>query len=87
MKELMIAVKRILRYVTNMIHYGLRYERKYGEARVVGYNDSDLIGAFGTSTSSTHFFLRNCMVSWQSSKQQVVALYLFKSTLGNSGYG
>jgi hypothetical protein len=43
---------------------------------LVGYSDSDLAGDIDTrkSTSGTLFFLGNCLISWQSIKQRVVAL-------------
>jgi hypothetical protein len=42
----------------------------------VGYCDSDLAGDIDTRKSTTDvlFFLGNCLVSWQSLKQRVVAL-------------
>ena len=63
------AVKRILRY-------GLHYPRCPGAEHFIGYSDSDLAGDIDTSksTSGTLFFLGKCLISWQSVKQQVVAL-------------
>jgi hypothetical protein len=45
-------------------------------AHFVGYSDSDHAGDIDTSksTSGIIFFLGKCLVSWQSVKQQVVAL-------------
>jgi hypothetical protein len=42
----------------------------------IEYSDSDLAGDIDTSksTSGTLFFLNKCLISWQSVKQQVVAL-------------
>jgi hypothetical protein len=42
----------------------------------IEYSDSDLAGDIDTSksTSGTLFFLGKCLISWQSVKQQVVAL-------------
>jgi hypothetical protein len=57
-EEHMMAVKRILRYVAGMTHYGLT---------VTGDIDTR------KSTSGTLFFLGSCLVSWQSLKQRVVA--------------
>jgi len=70
------AVKRILRYVAGTLDYGLHFTKAPGSARFVGYCDSDLAGDIDTSksTSGTLFFLGNCLVSWQSIKQKVVAL-------------
>ena len=74
-KEHMMAVKRILRYVAGTTNYGLHYRRKTKETQLIGYTDSDLAGDIDTrkSTSGTLFFLGNCLVSWQSVKQKVVA--------------
>jgi hypothetical protein len=45
------------------------------EAHLVGYNDSDHVGDIDTSKSmSGILFFVKCLVSWQSVKQQVVAL-------------
>jgi hypothetical protein len=70
------AIKRILRYVSGTIDYGLHYGRHSDAAHFVGYCDSDLAGDIDTSksTSGALFFLGDCPVSWQSVKQRVVAL-------------
>jgi len=70
------AVKRILRYVVGILDFGLHFTKAPGTARFVGYCDSDLANDIDTSksTSGTLFFLGNCLVSWQSIKQKVVAL-------------
>jgi hypothetical protein len=70
------AVKRIIRYVAGTLDHGLYYPRCPGEAHLVGYNDNDHVGDIDTSksTSGILFFFGKCLVSWQSVKQQVVAL-------------
>jgi hypothetical protein len=70
------AVMHILCYVTGTLDYGLHFTKAPGSARFIGYCDSDLAGDIDTSksTSRTLFFLGNCLVSWQSIKQKVVAL-------------
>jgi hypothetical protein len=70
------AVKRIIRYVAGTLDHGLHYPRCPGAADFVGYSDSDHAGDIDTSksTSGIMFFLGKCLVSWQSVKQQVVAL-------------
>jgi hypothetical protein len=70
------AVKRIISYVAGTLDHGLYYSRCPGEAHLVGYSDSDHTGNIDTSksTSGILFFFDKCLVSWQSVKQQVVAL-------------
>jgi hypothetical protein len=70
------AVKKILRYIVGTLQYGLRYGRRTGTTRLVGYCDSDLADDIDTrkSTTGALFFLGKSLVSWQSLKQRVVAL-------------
>jgi hypothetical protein len=70
------AVKRIIHYVVETLNHGLYYPRCPEEAHLVGYSDSDHAGDIDTSksTSGILFFFGKCLVSWQSVKQQVVAL-------------
>jgi hypothetical protein len=71
------AVKRIIRYVVGTLDHGLYYPRYPGEAHLVGYSDGDHAGDIDTSksTSGILYFFGKCLVSWQSVKQQVVALF------------
>jgi hypothetical protein len=75
------AVKWIIRYVAGTLDHGLYYPRCPGEAHFIGYSDSDHAGDIDTSksTSGTLFFLCKCLVSWQSVKQQVVALSSYEA--------
>jgi hypothetical protein len=75
-EEHLQAVKKILRYIAGTLQYGLRYGRRTGTTRLVGYCDSDLAGDIDTrkSTTGTLFFLGKSLVSWQSLKQWVVAM-------------
>jgi hypothetical protein len=69
------AVKRIIRYVAGTLDHGLHYPRCPGEAHLVGYNDSDHAGDIDTSKSTSGIlFFGKSLISWQSVKQQVVAL-------------
>ena len=74
--EHQLAAKRIIRYVVGTLDHGLHYPRCPRAAHFVGYSDSDHAGDIDTSnsTSGILFFLGECLVSWQSVKQQVVAL-------------
>ena len=58
------------------LDYGLHYPRYPRAAHFIGYSDSDHAGSIDTSknTSGMLYFLGKCLVSWQSVKQQVVAL-------------
>jgi hypothetical protein len=75
-EEHLQAVKKILRYIARTLQYGLRYGRRTGTTRLVGYCDSDLAGDIDTrkSTTCALFFLGKSLMSWQSLKQRVVAL-------------
>jgi hypothetical protein len=69
------AVKRIIRYVAGTLDHDLYYPRCPREAHLVGYSDSDHAGDIDTSKSTSGIlFFVNCLISWQSVKQQVVAL-------------
>jgi hypothetical protein len=76
MTEHQQAVKRIIRYVAGTLDHSLYYSRCPGEAHLVGYSDSDHNGDIDTSksTSGILFFFGKSLISWQSVKQQVVAL-------------
>jgi hypothetical protein len=80
-EEHLQAVKKILRYITGTLQYGLRYGRQTGTTSLVGYCDSDLTGDIDTrkSTTGALFFLGKCLVSWQSLKQRVVAMSSLRS--------
>jgi hypothetical protein len=58
-------VKKILRYITWTLQYGLRYGRQTGTTRLVGYCDSDLASNIDTrkSTTSALFFLGKSLVN------------------------
>jgi hypothetical protein len=70
------AVKRIIHYVVGTLDHSLYYPRCPGEAHLVGYSDRDHASDIDTSksTSGILFFFGKCLVSWQSVKQQLVAL-------------
>jgi hypothetical protein len=70
------VVKRIIRYVAGTLDHGLYYPKCPGEAHLVGYSDSYHTDDIYTSksTSGILFFFGKRLVSWQSVKQQVVAL-------------
>jgi hypothetical protein len=77
-EEHMNAVKRILRYVAGTKHWGVTFTADSGGAQpcLVGFSDSDMAGdpVDRKSTSGMIYFLSNNPITWQSSKQKVVAL-------------
>ncbi len=72
------AVKRVLRYLSGTIDYGLYYTRPEagGKNDLVGYCDADWAGDRDTRKSTTgHYYqLAGAAVSWVSQRQPVVAL-------------
>jgi hypothetical protein len=74
--EHLLAVKRVLRYISRTVDYGCCYGRKKGGDVLIGYSDSDLAGDIDTCMSTTEvlFFLNGNLVTWQSQNQGVVAL-------------
>jgi len=76
-EEHLVAVKRVLRYVAGTRHQCLYYTRREeGRARLRGFSDADMAGDIDTRKSTTGiiFFLGGNIITWQSSKQKVVAL-------------
>ncbi|CAH9074982.1 unnamed protein product [Cuscuta epithymum] len=71
-----VAAKRILRYVKGTINYGIQYERGQGVEELVGFTDSDLASDVDDrkSTGGMAFYLNGNLITWQSQKQQTVAL-------------
>lgn len=69
------VLKKILRYVKGTTSYGLCYKRD-GRNELVGFCDSshgtDLCD--GRSTTGMTFYFGNALISWNSQKQQTVAL-------------
>jgi hypothetical protein len=63
--EHMGAVKRLLRYITGTLTYGLEYKRGAGERKLVGYSNSNHTGDIDTrkSTSGALFFLGSSLIS------------------------
>ncbi|XP_075091530.1 secreted RxLR effector protein 161-like [Nicotiana tabacum] len=69
------AVKRILRYLKGTKNLCLWYPRGYN-FKLVSYADADyaVFHIDGKSTSGIAHFLGYCLVSWETKKQNVVAL-------------
>jgi hypothetical protein len=64
-EEHLAAVKRIFRYVAEIVHFGYQYS---GDScwKLVGYCDSDLAGDIDTSKSTTEvaYLLGKSLISW-----------------------
>jgi hypothetical protein len=76
------AVKQILSIVAGSSDIGVFYPRRSGDrAELKGYSDSDLAGDLDSrkSTIRVLFFFGKSPVSWQSTKQRVVALSSFEA--------
>jgi hypothetical protein len=73
--EHLAVVKRVLRYVASTLQFGCCY-RRWKEAQLVGFSDSNLAGDIDTCKSMTGviFYLDDNVITWQSQKQRVVAL-------------
>ena len=74
-KDHLAAVKQILRYVAGSKSWGLRYEIKKERVQLTGFSDSDFAGDVDARRSTTRviFFLGSSPITWQSTKQKVVA--------------
>jgi hypothetical protein len=73
--EHLAAVKHLLRYIAGTRNLGCRYVRG-GDRHLTGFSDSDWAGDVDDrkSTSGVLFRLGGSPITWQSSKQRVVAL-------------
>ena len=76
------AVKHILYYVKGTTSYILKYQRRRGPEELVNFIDSDLAGDIDDrkSTTGMTFYLNENLISWQSQKQQTVALFPMRSS-------
>ena len=68
-------MKRIIRYLNGTRDLGLWYPNK-SDFLLVGYSDSDSTGykVYRKSITGNCHFLRSSLISWQSKKQNLVAL-------------
>jgi hypothetical protein len=76
-EEHLTGVKRVLRYLAGTRDHGLHYARhEEGCPRLIGYSDADMARDIDTrkSTNGVIFFLGGNPITWQSTKQKVVAL-------------
>lgn len=70
------AVKRILRYIKGIMHFGLVYTSDGGNNVITGFSDSDLGGTIDDrkSTGGMAYYLNESLISWVSQKQRCFAL-------------
>jgi hypothetical protein len=69
-------VKNILRYVVGTCNWGLWFGRKKrNQVLLTGFSDADFAGDVDARKSTTRviFFLVNSPITWQSTKEKVVA--------------
>ena len=80
------AVKRIFRYLIGTENLGLWYP-KGQELNVLGYCDADFAGCRveRKSTSGSCIFLRGCLISWNSKKQNSITLSTTEAEYVGSG--
>jgi hypothetical protein len=71
----MVAVNNILRYLAGAVNWGLQLKKRCGKVMLMGYSDSDYAGDVSSrkSTTGVLFFLNRSPISWQSTKQSIVA--------------
>ena len=70
-----IVVKRIIRYVSGTLDYGIWYS-KDSNISLVGFSDANWAENDDDrkSTSAGYFYLRNNLVSWHNKKQNSISL-------------
>jgi hypothetical protein len=70
-----VDAKHILRYLREMLYYGLRYASN-NDVQLHGFTDSDWARSVDDrkSTSGLCFSLGSTMISWASRKHKYVAL-------------
>ncbi|CAL9021631.1 unnamed protein product [Prunus brigantina] len=69
------AVKRIIRYISGTLHFGIHYSFD-SNVEIAGFSDADWAGNIDDrkSTSGGCFYLGNNLVAWHSKKQKCVSL-------------
>ena len=74
--ERMSAAKRILRYIKGTSSFGLRYERGKENYSIQGFSESDFARNSDDQKTTTGqlFFMGNSTITWNTVKQNVVAL-------------
>lgn len=72
-ETLLVALKRVLRYIKHTINYKLIY--KCNNDKLLGYCDADWGGDLRDRKSTTGycFIFSNCLISWCSKKQSTVS--------------
>lgn len=70
------AAKRIMRYISGTLNFGLVYSKGVGNYILSRYSDSNLVGDIDDrkSTWGVAFYLNDNLITWVSQKQRCVAL-------------
>jgi len=81
------ALKHVLGYIKGTIDYGITY-RASASLDLVGYVDSDFTGCTTTrqSTENNIFLVTGSPVSWESKRQNTVALSTVEAVRGHLGW-
>jgi hypothetical protein len=71
----MVVVKHILRCIASTMNWGIRLKKGSGDVVLKGFSDSDFAGDVDNrkSTTCVFFFLSSNPITWQSTKQSIVA--------------
>jgi hypothetical protein len=77
----LIAVKHILCYVARTVNWGIHLKKGSGQIAQIVFSDSDFaVDVINRkSTSRIFFFLDRSLVTWQSTKQNIVAQSISKA--------
>ncbi|KAM1133455.1 hypothetical protein ACFX19_043411 [Malus domestica] len=67
MNSHVVAVKRILRYLSGTLHYGIHFQP--GKLSLQAYSDADWAGY----PNGYIVYLSSCLISWASKKQHTVS--------------
>ena len=74
-KQRLGAARRVLRYISGTLNYGLHYTH-VTHFELVGFTDSDWAGSIEDRKSTTGciFIIGSAAVTWSSKKQEIIAL-------------
>jgi hypothetical protein len=70
-----MVVKHILHYVAKTMNWGIHLKKGSGHIALISFSNSDFVGDIDSrkSTSRIFFFLDRSPLTWQSTKQNIIA--------------